>query len=341
MTPYELRYRDSSMKQPEGIPSNEFTETILKRKSIRRYDPDKKLPAGLLEYLIAVAQAAPTSSYGQSWSVIALVTPEEKENYRLGAGHVFDGTDPGNLKAFQECSVFLIWVADNFKIANGIDMVARRQAPESNEIFNNFKKSIDLSWYYTSVDLTPDNVNNPPDKFLFYPHRHIEWLDQSYYCIRSVMDATIAAQTFSLAAESLGLGTLYIGSVAHSDIGCFKENLNLPDKTYPIFGMCVGYEPECGTNFNGYMCNNDEGSKWFRNNPDASIKPRQPLNLVLHRGKYNKNVKPLLSKYNHIMIDYYKSLSRASDYLVKKCVERIRKTKDQLHMMRQMGNRWR
>jgi hypothetical protein len=32
MTPYELRYRDPNVKQPENIPINEFTEGILRRK---------------------------------------------------------------------------------------------------------------------------------------------------------------------------------------------------------------------------------------------------------------------------------------------------------------------
>lgn len=341
MTPYELRYRDSAIQQPKNIPTNEFTEGILRRKSLRRFDKNKKLPPGLLEYLVCVAQASPTSSSGQSWSVIALETPEEKEEYRKTAGAVFDGTDPGNLLSFQECSVFLIWIADNFKISQGIDMVARRQAPESEPIFNSFKENVDMSWYYTSVDLTPKNDSCPPDKFLFYPHRHQEWLDQSYYSIRAVMDATIAAQTFSLAAESLGLGTVYIGSAAHSPVECYKNTLNLPDKTYPMFGMCVGYAPEEGTDQNGFIRQNKATMQWFRDNPDASIKPRQLPELVLHKTRYNQNVKRLLSRYNKIMIDYYSSLGRFNDYLVKKCIERIRKTVDQLDMMRQMGNRWR
>lgn len=60
MTPYELRYRDPSVKQPTDILTNKFTETVLKRKSVRVFDSSRKLPKGQLEYLIAVAQSSPT-----------------------------------------------------------------------------------------------------------------------------------------------------------------------------------------------------------------------------------------------------------------------------------------
>ena len=48
MTPFELRYRNGT-KQPENIPTNEFIEGILKRKTVRRFDDTKKLPPELLE----------------------------------------------------------------------------------------------------------------------------------------------------------------------------------------------------------------------------------------------------------------------------------------------------
>lgn len=328
MTPFELRYRDGTT-QPENIPTNEFVEGILKRKTMRRFDASKKLPKGLLEYLVAAAQASPTSSSGQSWSVIALETEEEKQRFKSAAGDVLDGTDPGNLASYNECSVFLIWVADNFKIAESIDIIAKKEAPESEPMMPN---SIPAT--HTIYPLKDDN------SVLFHSGSHQEWLDQSYYSIRAIMDATIAAQTFSLCAESLGLGTVYMGSIAHCNTNSFVNELNLPARTYPIFGMAVGYPPPGGTDYHGYT-RTTEYMKWYNEHPEFEIKPRHSLNIVLHKGRYNKNVREILKKFNRIAIDYYKSVGQKSDYFATKCVQRVKKVQDQLWKMRELYNKWR
>ena len=340
MTPYELRYRDPDIKQPINIPTNEFTEGILTRKSIRRFDSTRKLPPGLLEYLICVAQSSPTGSHAQSWSVVALETLEEKENFRSTLGWALDGTDASNLFAFNECSVFLIWVADNYKIATGIEMIANNEVPESIEILNQLRNSD----FNTKIG---GAINRVSTEFEFDSSKHMEWLDQTNYNMRAVLDTAIAAQTFSLAAESLGLGTLYMGSISHGNITAFKESINLPNRTNPLFGMCIGYEPKNGTDYQGQLTPGfcKEGvSEIFKDNPQFSIKPRQHLDLVLHRGKYNKNIRPLLSRYNKIFMEYYVSvginLDYIQDYLVRKCLQRVTKTVDILQFMKDMGNKW-
>jgi len=327
MTPFELRYRNGT-KQLENIPTNEFIENILKRKTVRRFDSTKKLPHGLLEYLTAAAQASPTSSGGQSWSVIALETDEEKERFRVSAGDVLDGTDPGNLHSYNECSVFLIWVADNYKIAESIDIMADKEAPESILMMPKF-----IPGTHT---INPINDNTK----LFHANSHKEWLDQSYYSIRSLMDATIAAQTFSLCAESLGLGTVYMGSIAHCNTASFQQTLNLPPRTYPIFGMAIGYPPPGGTDYHGYI-RHAEYMNWYTQHPELEIKPRHSLDLVLHKGTYKQHVKESLKKFNKIAIDYYASVGQQSDYFATKCVQRVKKVVDQMHKMRELYNKWR
>lgn len=327
MTPFELRYRNGT-KQPENIPTNKFIEGILKRKTVRRFDPTKKLPHGLLEYLTAAAQSSPTSSGGQSWSVVALESAEEKEKFRLSAGDVLDGTDPGNLLSYNECSVFLIWIADNYKLAESIDIMANKEAPESISMMPKF-----IPGTHT---INPINDNTK----LFHANSHKEWLDQSYYSIRAIIDATIAAQTFSLCAESLGLGTVYMGSIAHCNTSSFQQTLNLPSRTYPIFGMAVGYPPLGGTDFHGKI-NPDSYMEWYSKCPEHDIKPRHSLDLVLHRGHYKQTVRESLKTFNRIAIDYYKLVGHQSDYFATKCVQRVKKVQDQLWKMRELYNKWR
>ena len=53
-------------------------------------------------------------------------------------------------------------------------------------------------------------------------------------------DATIMAQTIAIAAESLGLGIVYFGSILN-DQEKVIEILNLPKNTFPVVGMGIGY----------------------------------------------------------------------------------------------------
>ncbi|MFT3828163.1 MAG: NADPH-dependent oxidoreductase [Opitutaceae bacterium] len=81
----------------------------------------------------------------------------------------------------------------------------------------------------------------------------------------AVTDATIAAQSAVTAAESLGLGTVYIGAIRDQPEKVAAE-LKLPPGAFPLFGLVVG-------------------------RPDpakpSAIKPRLPQSVVLHREQYS------------------------------------------------------
>jgi hypothetical protein len=59
----------------------------------------------------------------------------------------------------------------------------------------------------------------------------------------SCCDALIAAQTSVMAAESLGIGSCYIGDImgSHEE---HQELFQLPRWTFPITLVCYGYYPE-------------------------------------------------------------------------------------------------
>ncbi len=80
----------------------------------------------------------------------------------------------------------------------------------------------------------------------------------------AAIDAAMAAQNAAVAAESLGLGMVYIGALrSHADE--VAALVGLPDGAHAVFGMCVGYE---------------DTSK------PAHIKPRLPQAVALHRERY-------------------------------------------------------
>ncbi|WP_427892236.1 NADPH-dependent oxidoreductase [Kribbella sp. GL6] len=78
------------------------------------------------------------------------------------------------------------------------------------------------------------------------------------------VDVALAAQNAALAAESLGLGTVFVGAIRNRPLDVAHE-LALPPNVFPVFGLTVGHPDELGTN---------------------AVKPRLPQQAVLHHEQY-------------------------------------------------------
>ena len=68
----------------------------------------------------------------------------------------------------------------------------------------------------------------------------LEPLERVNLFLQGVEDAVIAAQNVVVAAESLGLGTTYLGSIL-GDPRRVIEALKLPERTFPLLGLLVGH----------------------------------------------------------------------------------------------------
>jgi len=79
------------------------------------------------------------------------------------------------------------------------------------------------------------------------------------------IDAALAAQNAVVAAQSIGLRTVYIGAMRNDPVRV-AELLDLPQRAFVVFGLCVGYA--------------DPESK-------AEVKPRLPQSTMLHRERYD------------------------------------------------------
>ncbi|MFI6368121.1 NADPH-dependent oxidoreductase [Nocardia sp. NPDC050630] len=89
-----------------------------------------------------------------------------------------------------------------------------------------------------------------------------DYLESSYV---GFIDAALAAQNAVVAAESLGLGTVYIGAIRNNPEQVAVE-LKLPDQVFAVFGLVVGHpDPK----------------------EDARVKPRLPQPAVLHHETYD------------------------------------------------------
>ncbi|WP_335872601.1 oxygen-insensitive NADPH nitroreductase [Bacillus sp. 2205SS5-2] len=67
-----------------------------------------------------------------------------------------------------------------------------------------------------------------------------ESLESAEKFMVATIDAALAAQNMSIAAESLGLGICYIGGI-RNNLKEVDKLLEIPDRVIPLFGLSVGY----------------------------------------------------------------------------------------------------
>ncbi|WP_327140708.1 NADPH-dependent oxidoreductase [Nocardia sp. NBC_01327] len=89
-----------------------------------------------------------------------------------------------------------------------------------------------------------------------------DYLESSYVAF---LDAALAAQNAVVAAESLGLGTVYIGAIRNNPEQVAAE-LSLPPGVFAVVGLVVGTPDP---------------------SEDARVKPRLPQAAVLHEETYD------------------------------------------------------
>lgn len=102
--------------------------------------------------------------------------------------------------------------------------------------------------------------------------------------IAATVDTALVAQNVLLAAESMGLGGVFIGGIRNNpQLVC--ELLNLPEQVYPVFGMCLGWPAQVN-----------------------AAKPRFPVPTILHEDRYQQSeVATQVDAYDQQMQAYYQS----------------------------------
>ncbi|MCX8601236.1 MULTISPECIES: oxygen-insensitive NADPH nitroreductase [unclassified Gilliamella] len=106
-------------------------------------------------------------------------------------------------------------------------------------------------------------------------------LEKAEQLLVGCIDTALMAQNAVIAAESLGLGTVYIGGL-RNNIDKVTALLELPKYVLPLFGLCLGYPAQ-----------------------DPQIKPRLPKQLIFFENSYQPIDRALLTQYDKQMHDYY------------------------------------
>lgn len=80
---------------------------------------------------------------------------------------------------------------------------------------------------------------NRQAKMLKSHHQSLDAIKNMEALLVATIDTAIAAQNMAVAAESMGLGICYIGSI-RNNIKQVAKLINLPKFTVPLFGMTIG-----------------------------------------------------------------------------------------------------
>lgn len=96
----------------------------------------------------------------------------------------------------------------------------------------------------------------------------------------TAVDAALAGQNTLLAAESLGYGGVIIGLVRYKSVE-IAELFNLPDYTYPVFGIALGVP-----------------------NQKHDVKPRLPLENVVFEEEYQEQTAEAIEAYDRVQAEY-------------------------------------
>ncbi len=115
------------------------------------------------------------------------------------------------------------------------------------------------------------------------------------------VDAALAAQNAVAAAESLGLGTVFVGSVRNAPEE-LSDLLGLPDGAFPVVGVALGYPDPDDT---------------------AAIKPRLAPAVVRHHEVYSAPSDEAIAQYDAELHEYYRSQGAARGW-VDAVLQRVR-----------------
>lgn len=131
-------------------------------------------------------------------------------------------------------------------------------------------------------------VTDAPEFWVFCAdfNRHLQicpdaQLGRAEQLLLGCVDTALMAQNAMVAAESLGLGGVFIGGI-RNNIADVTALLELPKFVLPLFGFCIGYPSV---------------------SPD--VKPRMPQAMLVHENSYHQVDETVLAEYDQQITEYY------------------------------------
>ncbi|KMV29196.1 oxygen-insensitive NADPH nitroreductase [Photobacterium swingsii] len=114
-----------------------------------------------------------------------------------------------------------------------------------------------------------------------HPEAQLGFTEQT---LIGAVDSALMAQNCLVAAESLGLGGVYIGGIRNNPEHV-SQLLQLPEHVIPLFGLCLGHPAQ---------------------NPES--KPRLPQSMIVHQEQYQASLDTqALADYDRRVSEYYRN----------------------------------
>jgi len=130
------------------------------------------------------------------------------------------------------------------------------------------------------------------------------------HSLAASIDVALFAQNVLLAAESLELGGVFIGGIRNAPDKVIAQ-LELPEFVFPLFGMCLGKPKD-----------------------KNELKPRLPINAVLHTDKYDLDKIPSsVDEFDEVMTQYYAKRDSAAKANWSQSVAEALQLKKREHML--------
>lgn len=125
-------------------------------------------------------------------------------------------------------------------------------------------------------------------------------LGRAEQLLLGAVDTAMMGQNAMAAAESLGLGGVFVGGI-RNNIEAAGEALKVPKHVLPLFGLCLGWPAD-----------------------DPGLKPRMPATMLVHENQYQPVDEQVLAQYDDEIARYY--LSRDSNARRDTWSDHIRRT---------------
>ena len=180
-------------------------------------------------------------------------------DHRSVRGYKPDPVPPGTLESLIAAAQSAA-TSSNMQWTSVITVSDPAKKKQLAEIAGNQKHIEECPLYLCWVaDMTRNALISRAEKVEF---ETMPWLETFMV---ACIDVALAAQNAVVAAESMGLSTVYIGAM-RNDPERVAALLGLPPQCFCVFGLCVGYaSPEAA----------------------GEVKPRLSQGVVLHRERYD------------------------------------------------------
>jgi len=89
----------------------EFSDVVRKRRMVRQYDPERPVPAEVINTVLRNAIRAPSAGFSQGWDFVVLTDPEERRAYWAAATDTDDEPDAW-LAGMQSAPALIICLSD-------------------------------------------------------------------------------------------------------------------------------------------------------------------------------------------------------------------------------------